>query len=484
MTSLAFRGYLGLGALAVAGYLLLPFAAGEVLYVLLGLSSGLAIVVGVRRHRPARPLPWWLMAAGQVTWALGDVVYILLEHVGAAPFPSVADALYLLAYPLLAVGFGLLVRGVRTGRDVDGLIDSSIFTVALGLLSWVFLVRPTVMDESASTLERVVGLAYPLGDILLMGVLLRLVTGPGARTPAFGLLAVAATLMLGGDTIFGVLSLTSSYEGGAVDLLWLASYVVWGAAALHPSMRSLSQPSPDVVVPLTRRRLVALTTAILMAPAVLATQLLLGVALDGWAVVISSATLSVLVVVRMAGLLRRVQSQAGRLAELARTDGLTGLLNRRSADAEITRLCARAQIEGLPFTVAMIDVDRFKSFNDTFGHQAGDRLLAESAGAWRRALGVDDARGRRVLARYGGEEFMVLLLGTTPAEAVELLQRARAVTPAGQTISVGVATWDGVEQGAALVHRADLALYSAKRNGRDRVVVADAPVPEPVLART
>ncbi len=198
--------------------------------------------------------------------------------------------------------------------------------------------------------------------------------------------------------------------------------------------------------------------------------------------VISSGALSVLVVVRMAGLLRRVQSQAGRLAELARTDGLTGLPNRRSADAELVRMSARARLEGLPLTVAMIDVDRFKPFNDTYGHQAGDRLLAESAGAWRRALGVDDAPDRRVLARYGGEEFMALLLGGTSDQPVELLQRARTVTPAGQTLSVGVALWDGVEDGAALVHRADLALYEAKRSGRDRLVRADAPAPAPALA--
>jgi diguanylate cyclase (GGDEF)-like protein len=476
MESLAFRVYLGIGALAVAGYLALPVAARDVVYISVGLSSAIAIVVGVRRLRPVRALPWWLMAAGQLTWTAGDIVYTAYSRFSETqPFPSAADALYLAAYPLLAVGFGLLVRGVRSGRDHDGLIDSAIFTVALGLLSWVFLMRPTLADDTATDLERIIGLAYPLGDILLIGVLVRLVTSTGARTPSFALLAVAATLMLGADTIFGVLSLTSSYDGGAVDLGWLGSYVLWGAAALHPSMRSLSQPPPDAVVPLTRRRLAALTTAILMAPAVLATQLLVGVALDGWAVVISSAALSVLVVVRMAGLLRRVQTQAGRLAELARTDGLTGLPNRRSADAELTRLCERSRVDGVPLTVAMMDVDRFKSFNDTYGHQAGDRLLAEAAGAWRRALRADEAAGRRVLARYGGEEFVTFILGADATEVGELLERMRSVTPAGQTVSVGVATWDGAEDGPALVHRADVALYGAKRSGRDRVVLAETP---------
>jgi diguanylate cyclase (GGDEF)-like protein len=483
MESRAFRGYLGLGGLAVAGYLALPTAGQDVLYLTLGLSGAVAIAVGIRIHRPVRSLPWWLMAVGLLTWMVGDVLYTWYDRfTDTPPFPSVADALYLSAYPLLAVGFALLVRGLWSGRDNDGLIDSAIFTVALGLLSWVFLMRPTVMDDSASLLERAVGLAYPLGDILLLGVLVRLATSRSARTPAFGLLAAAGTLMLLADTSFSVLALTSSYEGGAVDLLWLGSYVVWGAAALHPSMRSLSQPPPDVVVPLTRRRLAALTTAILMAPAVLAAQLVLGVALDGWAVVISSAALSILVVARMSGLLRRVQTQAGRLAEMARTDALTGLPNRRSADAELARLCARSRTEGLALSVAMIDVDRFKSFNDTYGHQAGDRLLVEAAASWRRELGVGDAPVGRVLARYGGEEFLALVLSVRADDAVRSLERVRAVTPAGQTVSVGLATWDGVEDATSLVHRADVALYVAKRSGRDRLVVADEPEASAVAA--
>lgn len=475
MESRALRRYLGLGAIAVAGYLAVPVGLWrDGLYLVVGVGSAVAIGVGIRRHRPVRTLPWWLMAAGLLTWSVGDLVYTWYERFTAEPpFPSVADAFYLAAYPLLAMGFALLIRGLRSGRDHDGLVDSAIFTVALGLLSWVFLMRPTLADDTATVLEQAIGLAYPLGDILLLGVLVRLVTSPGARTPAFVLLAVAGGLMLAADTIFAILALTSSYDGGAVDLLWLGSYVVWGGAALHPSMRSLSEPPPDAVVPLTRRRLVALTTAILMAPATLATQLTLGLVLDGWAVVISSAVLSVLVVARMSGLLRRLQSQAGQLERIARTDSLTGLPNRRSADAELARLCARSRAEGAGLFVAMIDVDRFKCFNDTYGHQAGDRLLANAAVAWRRALDVSTGSGGdRVLARYGGEEFLAVLLGDGPDAAVAALERVRSATPAGQTVSAGLARWDGVEDAAALVHRADVALYAAKRGGRDRVVVA------------
>jgi diguanylate cyclase (GGDEF)-like protein len=464
----AYRAFLCLGALVVAGYLALPTAARDVVYLAVGVVGAVAIVVGVRVHRPVRRAPWWLMAAGQLTWSGGDAVYLWYERVlFEPPFPSAADALYLAAYPLFALAFALLIRGRRSGRDRDGLIDSAIFTIGLGLLSWVFLMRPAVLDDSVDLLARAIGLAYPLGDILLLGVMVRLLAGSGGRTASFWLLAIAAGLMLSADTIFAVLTMTSSYDVAWVDLLWLGSYVLWGAAALHPSMRSLSEPSPDSTVPFTRRRLVALTIAILASPATLALQLLLGLTLDGWSVVISSTLLSVLVVMRMSGLLARLQAQAGQLAELARTDALTGLPNRRSADAELARRQARARVEAVPLAIAMVDVDRFKVFNDTFGHQAGDRLLAQAAAAWRRELGTDG-----FVARYGGEEFLFVLLGHDEARATATMDRARGVMPLGQTLSAGVAVWDGSEESQALVHRADVALYQAKKDGRDRVVPA------------
>jgi diguanylate cyclase (GGDEF)-like protein len=235
-------------------------------------------------------------------------------------------------------------------------------------------------------------------------------------------------------------------------------------------MRTLSEPAPEPRVSFTRRRLLALTMASLTSPGTLAVQLLLGMVLDAWAVVLSSVVLFLLVIARMSGLLSHVQEQAGLLADLARTDSLTGLPNRRTADAELDRLRERADALALPLTVAMIDLDRFKLFNDTFGHQAGDRLLTETSNVWRSTLGRD-----LFLARYGGEEFVVLALGHTLEETATLINGLRQVTPAGQTFSAGVAQWDRPREGSgALLNRADLALYSAKRHGRDRVVTVDS----------
>jgi GGDEF domain-containing protein len=154
----------------------------------------------------------------------------------------------------------------------------------------------------------------------------------------------------------------------------------------------------------------------------------------------------VLLVWRMYRLLRTVQSQAEQLSGQARTDALTDVANRRSWDFEMTRAVQRARSSGLPFTVAMLDIDQFKAFNDAFGHQAGDEMLVACARAWSAELSAE-----MTLARYGGEEFALLLPG----------RRAQ---------------WLPTEAATDTVRRADSAMYEAKRSGRNRVVIDRAHV--------
>ena len=156
-----------------------------------------------------------------------------------------------------------------------------------------------------------------------------------------------------------------------------------------------------------------------------------------------------------------------RLEESARTDDLTGLPNRRAWEEQLPRELARADREESPVCVAMLDLDHFKNFNDDRGHQAGDRLLKQTAGAW-----VMQLRSTDMLARYGGEEFALVLPGCTVSDAQLLVERLRAAMPEGQTVSAGIAAWDGRETPELLVGRADRALYSAKKGGRDQLTVA------------
>ena len=156
-----------------------------------------------------------------------------------------------------------------------------------------------------------------------------------------------------------------------------------------------------------------------------------------------------------------------RLDRLAHTDGLTGLANRRAWSDLLRRSLGSASRTGEPVHVAMLDLDGFKTINDTHGHLAGDRLLRELAAAWQPELRAGDA-----LARIGGDEFAVLLPGCTDAEAEAIAERLRAVAPPGHTVSAGIASWDGAEHADDLLERADAALYAAKSGGRDRVSLA------------
>jgi diguanylate cyclase (GGDEF)-like protein len=154
----------------------------------------------------------------------------------------------------------------------------------------------------------------------------------------------------------------------------------------------------------------------------------------------------------------------GRLEIAARTDDLTGLLNRRAWDEELGRELSRADRAGSALCVAILDLDRFKEYNDTHGHQAGDRFLKQMAGSWTQTLRTGD-----ILARYGGEEFALALPGTNIEHAQQMLERLREVLPESQTCSAGVACWDGSESAESLTARADTALYGAKAAGRDQV---------------
>jgi diguanylate cyclase (GGDEF)-like protein len=463
--------YLVAGAAMALAYLVLP--RHTLLSDLLDDAGGFlcagAILVGVRLHRPLRRAPWYLLAAAQTFSGAGDALWSVYEDVlHVDPFPSAADLLYLAAYPLFAAGLVLLVRGRTRGRDVAGLLDAAIVSAGLGLLSWTFLMRPITADDTLSLTGQLVSLAYPLADVVLIAVLARLLTSPGARTASYRLLTLALLSLLVADVAYAVLTTFAEYDGGWADVVWLASYASFGAAALHPSMRALEEAAPAEAPRLTFRRFALLGLATLIAPGVLAEQGLTAPEdLDWRGISVGALVLYLLILARVWTLVGQVQAQSRQLAAMAHSDALTGAANRRTWDLAVPLAMSAAARSHAPLAVAVVDLDRFKDFNDEHGHQAGDRLLKEATAAWRTCLRTED-----LLARYGGEEFSLLMTGSALTEAAGVLQRLRSVTPGGQTFSAGLALWDGEESPEALFARADAALYAAKRAGRDRVMVA------------
>jgi len=484
----AWLAFLAWGALVMSAYPFIPVGSlRDVVFLAAPISSVGAILLGVRLHRPARRAPWYLMAGGFALWVLADALYGWYANVlKVDPFPSLADVFYLAGYPLLALALGLLIRVRGSGRDLTGLIDSAVVTVGLGLLSWVFLAGPVLGDTEQPLLARAVGAAYPAADILLLGLLVRLVTTAGARTSAFRLLTASTILLLVADTAFGVLAVEDSYVGGVIDLVWVAAYVLTGAAALHPSMRTLTEKGGRRRSDFTRRRLAALTLAVLIAPCTLAAQLLLGVPVTGWAVVASSIALFLLVVARMyaaiqeivASNLQRDQLQDD-LVHQAAHDSLTLLANRVRVLELVTAALHRGQRSGTPVGLLFIDLDGFKAVNDSFGHRSGDDVLRETATRLRTLVRAGDTVGR-----LGGDEFVVLVEPLdSAAELLDLADRliaavAAPIETAGGRVTVGASigvavSLDGSTDAGQLLHHADIAAYRAKAGGRGRAEVFD-----------
>jgi len=431
------------------------------------------MVVSVARRRPALPAAWWLFALGVAGNVAGILLETILTRTNIEPgFPSWADAAYLSLYPAVAAGLVLLVRRRTAHRDWPSVVDATTLTTGMSLLAWIFMVEPGASDRSIGLLGHIVSASYPVGDIVLLAMTARLLLGGSSRNMSFRLICAALACFLGGDSAWAVINRLDWQPGPLAHKIladvFVLGYLLFGAAAAHPDIRSLARAAAPRPARPSRPLLVLLGLTTLIGPALLVMQALGHQHINALAIAFGCTVLFLLVVTRMSQLLNELDLQTQKIRELAVTDELTGLPNRRAWNTELPRTIERVRRTGDPLSMAIIDLDRFKQFNDSYGHPAGDRLLKAAASAWQEQLRTVDH-----LARYGGEEFIVLLPDATGAQAYEIIDRMRLATPLGQSFSGGVATWDGTETSDELTARADAALYQAKNAGRDRVVEAD-----------
>ncbi|TXS52172.1 aminotransferase class I/II-fold pyridoxal phosphate-dependent enzyme [Streptomyces sp. t39] len=276
-----------------------------VAWAAIGLGSVVAILAGIHVNRPARRWPWLLLAAANFTFTAGDTSYNILETFTHQenPFPSVADLLYLITYPLFAAGIFGFIRFRCVSRDIASLLDALLLTSGLALLSWVHLIHPLSEDSSMSWYEKAITIAYPLGDVLILAMLVRLLTLGGMRDRSVQLLTLGTIGILANDVVYGLLQLEGTWRVGTwMDLGWVVFFTAWGLAALHPSMVRLTERAPEQPPGIAHRRLAVLAAASLVAPAMLLFQSLRGNAQDTAVTAAFSAVMFLLVLARLWGL--------------------------------------------------------------------------------------------------------------------------------------------------------------------------------------
>nr|WP_308298880.1 aminotransferase class I/II-fold pyridoxal phosphate-dependent enzyme [Streptomyces sp. GESEQ-35] len=250
-----------------------------VIWAALGVVGVTAILLGVHLHRPAKRWPWFLLASANFTFVAGDTVYNVIEGYlhQPKPFPSAADACYLATYPLFAAGIFGFIRARGHGRDFAVALDALILTSGLALLSWAHLITPLTALTGLTWVERAISIAYPLGDVLMLAMLARLLTPGGLRSRSVQLLTVGTVAMLTSDVVYGMLQLRGTWQVGTpIDLGWGLFFTAWGLAALHPSMVGLTERVPEPAPGIAERRLVLLAAASLIAPALLVYRTLRG----------------------------------------------------------------------------------------------------------------------------------------------------------------------------------------------------------------
>ncbi|WP_432570798.1 GGDEF domain-containing protein [Kineococcus sp. SYSU DK005] len=439
--------------------------AGEGL-LLLAVAAG--AVAAVRRRRSLGAVGGLLVGASGAALT-GDLTWIVnTEVLHREAYPDWPEAFYLLAYALLLGAGALLVRRRSARRDPSALIDAAVVTVGLAVVVQCFVVADRLGGSGDPPVVQLLGVLYPALDVLVLGLVARLLIGARSGRAPLVLLVLAMLSYLLGDLLFTGLVLAESYEAWQpwINALYALFNLFVPLALWHPDAERLCERTDAGPGRLGAGRAVALAVAGLLAPATLLTEHFTDGDEHVVAVAAGGALLFALTLLRMLLLVRAVEGQRALLEVQARTDALTGLANRRTYDHRLQRALAAG--DGAPLSAGLVDLDRFKQYNDTHGHAAGDELLRAAAEAWSAEL-ARSAPGA-CLARYGGEEFALLLPGLDAQEAADVVRRMLAVTPLGQSFSAGVVGWDGTAGARELLQRADERLYRAKAAGRARVL--------------
>lgn len=361
--------------------------------VVMGLGAGLCLLRAVMRREER--WAWLLLGLGVSAWVAGELYFtVVLWSDASPPVPSPADAGYLALPPLVFAGLILLARSRIRGLPKTLWVDGLTAGLAAGAVSAAVVFEPILKALGGKSLAIATNLSYPIADLLMLGLVCGLLVVGGRRLDRrFGILAVGILCFWASDTIYLVKAAQGTWvSGGPYDQGWWAIAICFAAAAwTKPRGRAADA---------RQRAMISVPIAFaLVSLAILVAGTITNVSLP--AVVLASAAL-LSVLLRLALTFREHQAMLQRSRNEASTDPLTGLGNRRALSAALAgRLDAG---DSTPMILALFDLDGFKSYNDSFGHPAGDALLQRLATALSAVLAAP-ASGYRM----GGDEFCALL---------------------------------------------------------------------------
>jgi two-component system cell cycle response regulator len=438
----------------------------HVIYGVLMSGATLTVIargVVVKAQRGA----WLTMGAGLLCWCLGDLYYTLFVEGPRAAGGSVspADALYLAFYPCCYIALVLLVGAhlheLRIGMWLDGLIGG----LAAAAVGAAVILPPIMRGAHGDTASLGVALAYPIGDLLLLVFTLGALGMTGWH-PGRVWLLIAASMLTStvADSSYLYLTATDSYRvGEATQFLWPASAILLAIAAWTPWPRPRRRRVEDW-------RLVSVPSlSLLAALGVLIYGNLPHTQLTAVALILAGATV-LAVCVHLLMTVRENIAMLLRSRRLALTDPLTGLGNRRLLMEDLKVACRRASA-GETWDLVLYDLNGFKRYNDTFGHPAGDALLARLSDKLRTVVAPHGTA-----YRMGGDEFCVLLCNCTKHLDVLVQASVAALSEQGPGFSIGAA--HGVvsippelDDPAAVMQLADQRLYQRKDRTREASAV-------------
>jgi len=386
---------------------------------------GSALVCALRALRgPGERAAWLLMGVGLLAWGLGLLYYTLVQwDLEFIPVPSLADIGYLLIYPPVCAALVLIYRSRMRGRSRALWIDGAIGALAAGAIGAAVVVDVVLNAADGTPLSVVMNLSYPLADVLLLGLVVGVLAMTGRRAAgAWAWIAggLAMFALSDGFYLYGVA--VGSYEPGVIyDVGWPSAAALLAFGAWTPAKRSRSGPGEDrhgILLPIAFG---GASLALLIFDHFRPTNVLaLGLA--------SACLVAVLArLVTTHGENRRMLTTSRKEAA---TDALTGLGNRRSLTRDLDRVVADATAQR-PACLALFDLDGFKAYNDTYGHPAGDSLLARLGRALRDAVASHGSA-----YRIGGDEFCVLIDRDLVEGAAVLAAAATALGERGDGFSI------------------------------------------------